>query len=259
MFRIALLVCCLAMAAEAAAPPRPVGALVIVGGGGRPASIEKKFIELAGGAQKGNLVVIPTASSSADDKDAAEQFLSGWASSKIERRLLHTRDRDQAQSATFVNPLKTATAVWFSGGDQAKLTKVYAKTRIEDELRAVLARGGVVGGTSAGAAVMSSVMLTGGTREAKTAEGFGLLPGVIVDQHFLRRDRVDRLMDALRKHPGNIGIGIDEATAIVVRGDKLEVVGESYVVLIVPASKDRPLSIRVLRHGDRANLADLRR
>jgi cyanophycinase len=120
-------------------------------------------------------------------------------------------------------------------------------------------RGGVIGGTSAGAAVMSELMIEGGTVRARTAPGFGWLPGFVADQHFLKRNRADRLIGLLADHPGFVGLGIDEATAAVVRGRQVSVIGESYVTVVLSASSNRPTSVQVLKPGEQADLFALRR
>lgn len=247
----------LATSLHAAAPPRPQGALVIVGGGGMPADVERRFVELAGG-KAARLVVIPTASASADASDAEKQFLARWRKHGLASlQLLHTRQRAKADEAAFVQPLREATGVWISGGDQSRVTAAYRGTAVERELKRLLARGGVIGGTSAGAAVMSEVMITGGRREASLGKGLGLLPDVVVDQHFLKRDRVDRLLGVLARHPPLIGVGIDEATAVVARGGQLEVLGDSYVMAIALSGKVP--TIRILARGGRLDVEALRR
>jgi cyanophycinase len=123
----------------------------------------------------------------------------------------------------------------------------------------VLARGGVVGGTSAGAAVMSEVMIRGGNRVAEVGTGFGLLPGVVVDQHFSQRDRLPRLQGVLTKYPDLLGLGIDEETAVVVRGQGLTVLGNHQVRVCFPAPRAGEGQIMVLGSGDRIDLAALGR
>jgi cyanophycinase len=124
--------------------------------------------------------------------------------------------------------LRQATGVWISGGDQSRLTALYGGTRVERELAKVLRRGGVVGGTSAGASVVSAVMMAG---EGKTGQGFGLLADAIVDQHFSNRHRLPRLLGILKTHPGQLGIGIDEQTAVVIRGKEVTVLGNATVTV----------------------------
>jgi cyanophycinase len=235
------------------------GPLVIVGGGKIPDAVRNRFFELAGGP-KAKIVVIPTASASADDPKESAGFREGWEKLKPESvAILHTRDRKTADDPAFSRVLADATAVWLSGGDQSRLTAAYRGTQVEKALAELRRRGGVIGGTSAGAAVQSEIMITGGRTEATTAAGFGWLPGTVVDQHFLKRDRVARLLGVLEKNPNFVGIGIDEGTAVIARDKKLEVLGESYVVVIRLNANTRPLEVKVLKAGDTLSLVDLQK
>lgn len=218
------------------------GTLVICGGGRLPERIMSQFIQLAGG-KDAVLVVIPTAGS--DEGIDEEATAARWIESGIKNvSVLHTRDREQADDPAFVRPLQEATAVWISGGQQSRLADSYANTLVEDELLNVLKRGGVIGGSSAGAAIMSHVMIAGGRSEPSIKEGLPLLEHAIVDQHFLRRSRVERLCAAVEQHPDCIGLGIDEGTAVIVKDRIGTVVGDSYVVTI-DAQKDAAPTIRV--------------
>src|SRR5207249_3335276 len=118
----------------------------------------------------------------------------------------------------------------------------------------------VIGGTSAGAAVMTRVMITRGRTKADVGQGFDFLPGAVVDQHFLRRNRLSRLLSVLTDHPDLIGLGIDEQTALVVRirSRLLNVVGNSSVVACVPGSAGRPARLEILKSGDQTNLSTLK-
>jgi cyanophycinase len=136
--------------------------------------------------------------------------------------------------------LRDATAVWISGGDQCRLTSIYGGTAVERELARLIRRGGVVGGTSAGASAVCVVMMAGA---GKTARGLGLIVNAIIDQHFTNRSRLGRLLDVLHRHPGQTGIGIDEETAVVLRGADATVLGNGTVTV---ATSD---SIRVYRAG----------
>ncbi len=158
-----------------------------------------------------------------------------------------------------MKPLTSATGVWFGGGDQTRLVNTYRGTAVETELRRLLDRGGVIGGTSAGAAVMSLPMIAGGKDRATLATGFGFLPGAIVDQHFLKRNRANRLLAALNDNPGWFGLGIDEGTAVVVDGRALTIVGNSYAVACLAASTDHASSCQFLKKGDKADLVTLSR
>ncbi len=124
-------------------------------------------------------------------------------------------------------------------------------------IHGVMQRGGVVGGISAGAAVMSSVMIRDGVTSPEIGRGFGLLPGTVIDQHFLARNRQERLLGALAAHPGLIGLGIDEGAALVVRGGRINVVGDSDVVACIPPAYGRPAKVETLRPGEHTNLLNL--
>jgi cyanophycinase len=133
--------------------------------------------------------------------------------------------------------LNTARAVWFTGGRQWRLVDSYLGTKTEAALRTLLDRGGVIGGTSAGATIQGSYLVRG-AREGNTImmapgyeQGFGYLRDVAVDQHLIKRKRENDLIAVIDKHPELLGIGIDESTAIVVRGDLFEVIGESKVAI----------------------------
>jgi cyanophycinase len=239
-------------------PPGIDGALVLCGGGKLPDAVLERFLGLAGG-EKAHLVVIPTASEQAD-KLPPEKLLEPWKARKLASvTLLHTRDRKKADDEQFVAPLRKATAVWIGGGQQARVADAYLGTAVEKEIYALLKRGGTVGGTSAGAAVMSRLMIASGNPQARTARGFDLLPGAVVDQHFLKRDRKARLLGVLEKHPGLVGLGIDEGTALVVRGRSMQVVGDSTVTVCLAKSADRPVRTHELRPGVSADLTTLRR
>lgn len=236
------------------------GTLFICGGGRMPDPVLNRFVDLAGG-ELAHLVVITTASETADTGDV-EIRIDFWKRTRLaEMTVLHTRSRVTADDPQFCKPLTTATGVWFIGGHQNRLTEAYRGTRVEQEIRGVLERGGVVGGTSAGAAVMSPVMIRGGNPQAEIEAGFGFLPGTVVDQHFLKRRRQDRLLNVLSAHPRLVGIGIDEGTAVVVQGRQMSVVSgsESNVVTCLAAVDGKPERTIPLEPGAEADLVALRR
>jgi cyanophycinase len=212
----------------------PHGTLLIAGGGRLGAEIMTRFVELAGGSTA-RIVIIPTAGEQ-------EEFNEEWSGYDIFRRLgvrnltiLHTRSRREADREEFVEPLRKATGVWLPGGRQGRLAEAYLDTRTHRELFALLDRGGVIGGTSAGASIQTSYMVRGSEDGNQTImaegreRGFGFLRNTAVDQHLLARGRQDDLLDVIRRYPDLLGIGIDEGTAIVVRGDRAEVIGRSRV------------------------------
>jgi cyanophycinase len=232
------------------------GALVIAGGGGLPDAVFEEFIKLAGSADS-HIVVIPTASTRADSGDSSDTIEIWKQRGASTVAVLHTRDRDVANKNEFIAPLKKATGVWFGGGSQSRITDVYLGTAVEGELWLLLKRGGVIGGSSAGAAIMTEVMIAGGNPIARTTKGFGFLPGAVADQHFLRRNRVNRLIGVLQDHPGLVGFGIDEGTAIVVTGSRVRAVGRSYVTVLVSASQQHALYVKMLEDGEEVDLSEL--
>jgi cyanophycinase len=244
-----------------AEPKRPQfddlsGALVIVGGGGFPDDIRDCFLQLAGG-KKGHLVVIPTASEKAD---RMQRFVSYeyWKEQGLASvSLLHTLDPKKANDPSFVKPLKDATAVWLDGGDQKRLAKAYHGTVVEKELRRLLAHGGVIGGTSAGASIMSEIMIAGGEKQAQVDEGFGLLPNVVIDQHFGNRKRQKRLLGVLAKNPRCLGLGIDEETAVVVKGHTFKVLGKANVSVCLPPMGHDEGTVKLLKPGEVGDLLQL--
>jgi cyanophycinase len=237
--------------------PAPTGALVIVGGGRLPEVVRDRYLELAGG-KKSRIVVIPTASASAQNSGVSKS-LEYWKRTAAESvTLLHTLDTNKADDESFVKPLTEATGVWLGGGDQSRLTGAYRKTAVERELRKVLERGGVIGGTSAGASAMSALMIASGNPEARTDTGFGLLGGVIIDQHFHNRNRLKRLQGVLTKHNDYVGLGIDEETAVVVKGQTATVLGNANVRVCVPPVAQKLPSVQVLKSGQEIDLNTLR-
>ena len=229
---------------------RERGSLVIVGGGGIPDAVRDRFMALAGG-KAARLVIIPTASSAADKKEDEEGYLEPWKKyAPAKMTLVHTRSREKANDEAFVSPIALATAVWFGGGDQVELVSPYRGTAVEREFKKLLERGGVIGGTSAGAAVMSDVMIEGGNPTAKVGRGFGFVTNAVCDQHFLRRNRINRLLGVLADRPHLIGLGIDEGTAFVLEGDRWSVVGRSYVVACELGKDGIPVRFETFGDGD---------
>jgi cyanophycinase len=224
------------------------GTLVIVGGGSLPDAIRDRFLQLAGG-KKARLVVIPTASGRRNRLERSYRYWKAQAQGAESVVMLDTSDRVKANDPEFVKPLRQATGVWMGGGDQARLVSAYRGTAVERELLKVLARGGVIGGTSAGASVMSSVMILGGNPLPKLGTGFGFLPRVVVDQHFQNRKRLNRLLNVLAAHPECMGLGIDEQTAAVVSGRTVTVLGNANVRVCLRHSPREAPSVQVLKSG----------
>jgi cyanophycinase len=214
------------------------GALLLCGGGPLPPSVLQLFFQYGKG-EEGKLVIIPTASALSDSGDFSRSFGS-WSDfnwGKVD--ILHAANRQEAEAEDFATTLKDATAVWMSGGDQRRLAERYQGTAVETEIRNVMHRGGVVGGTSAGSAIASRVMISGGQKQPQIANGLDLLPNSIIDQHFSQRLRHDRLASAVASHPERVGIGIDESTGLLVGKKRAQVVGDGAVY--VYASYQKPI------------------
>jgi cyanophycinase len=218
------------------------GWLLIHGGGRLTENAKSRFVALAGGTDA-NFVLIPTALADEEiDLDKAWNSFSRWSGAK-HVTVLHTRNRKRANSDDFVEPLKHASGVWIDGGRQWRLADAYLGTAVEREIKALLARGGVVGGSSAGATIQGSYLIRGASGTARNPngdntvmmspgheKGFGLLPNSAIDQHVITRHREGDLDAVIASHPELLGIGIDESAAIVVHGDAFEVI-EGQVVI----------------------------
>jgi cyanophycinase len=262
-----LVAACAGQAPAAAAPSAsaapstrvgpPAGALVVAGGGALDTALLGRFIALAGGPDA-PIVVIPTAGE--DSTYPADwRGLNGLrAAGARNLRVLHTTDRAEADTERFASVVRAARGVWFPGGRQWRLVDAYANTRTEHALHELLARGGVVGGTSAGASILASYMLRG-ARSGNTIimapgyeTGFGFLRGVAIDQHVVARERLRDLADSLMpRRPDLLGISEDEGTAWVVRGDTAEVIGRGKAFVYGGSDpNDAGVPFLTLRAGD---------
>ena len=215
------------------------GTLVIVGGGNLTGSgINEKFIELAGGAEK-NFVIVPTAGGNRNAQGQLipydeQRIIAPWIRLGLKNvRMLHTHDPKVADTEEFAKVLRTADAVWFNGGRQWNIVDSYVNTLTYREFHKVLERGGVIGGSSAGATIQGEYLVRGDTSgpdvmmtaEPNHQEAFKFLRNVGIDQHINTRNRWDHLIPVIQKYPKFLGIGLSESTAIIVRGDKFEVMG----------------------------------
>lgn len=203
------------------------GTLMIVGGGNMTA-LWPTFLELAGG-KDAEIVVIPTAAETVAAEDRAMTALRSLGAQRVVQ--VHTRDRATADSEEFAAPLRTARAVWISGGRQWRLADAYLNTRTWRELNALLERGGVIGGSSAGATIQGSYLVRGAPEGNQIMmspgheEGFGFLRASAIDQHANTRGRTEDLRPVLQQHRELLGIALDEATALIVQGDAARIVG----------------------------------
>jgi cyanophycinase len=206
-------------------------------------------------------VVIPTAG-------GGENYDQYWGGARVFKQLgakdvvvVHTYDAAEADTDAFAAPIRRARGVWFGGGRQWRLADSYLGTKVQDALWDVLERGGVIGGSSAGATILGSYLARGDT-EANTIMmgdhevGLGFLKNVATDQHLLMRNRHFDMLEIIESRPDLLGLGLDENTAIVVQGDDLEVIGASYVAVY---DHDRQIDsgggFYFLAPGDRYNLS----
>ena len=249
------------------------GSLVVAGGGQLGDTILQTFIQLAGGPDA-PLVVIPTAAGQDSyDQDAgiADDLRRLGARDVV---VLHTNDRAEADRPDFTAAIERAGGVWFGGGRQWRLVDAYGGTRSEQAFHDVPARGGVIGGSSAGATIQGSYLARGDTENNQVMmgdheAGFGFIQNIAIDQHVLARNRQFDLFTILDAKPELLGVGIDEGTAMIVRGDTFTVLGRSYVLVYDRSfwsregsdSKELPASERqfyFLRTGDRYDMKDRR-
>jgi cyanophycinase len=237
---LSALIVLLAVSAAAQGQSGPEkGSLVIVGGGMVGPEIWNRFIALAGGIENANVVVVTTAGMEVPDDGKVPGSSTPAALQALGVKhvtVLHTSDRKVADSDAFVEPLKTATAVWFDGGRQWHIADSYLGTKTQKAFEEILERGGVIGGTSAGASIQGEYLWRGDTSGPNKVEGdhtvgFGYLKGTAIDQHILVRNRQFDLIPFIEKHPEMLGIGLNESTAIVVHGNEFEVIGANVVAI----------------------------
>ena len=218
----------------------PKGSLVIVGGGSMDGTgIIEKFIELAGGAEA-KFIIVPTAGGNRTQDGSIRQYkeedrIASWLKRGLKNvKMLHTHDPKVADTPEFVKDLREANAVWFDGGRQWNIVDSYANTLAYKEFHKVLERGGVIGGSSAGATIQGEYLVRGDTSgpnvvmtaEPNHQEAFKFLRKSAIDQHINARGRWDDLIPVVEKYPKLLGIGLSEGTAIVVTGDSFEVIGK---------------------------------
>ncbi len=239
------------------------GSVIVVGGGAMGPEVYAKFIELAGGPDA-VIVDVPTAGGDSvypADWRGANGFKEAGAKHVV---ILHTVNRKVADSDEFIAPLKTAGAVWFEGGRQYHLVDSYGGTKTEQAFNEVLARGGVIGGSSAGASILASYMVRGAPSNDNFImsypgyeRGFGYLRGVGIDQHVVARERLADLADSVMpRHPELLGISEDEGTAWVVQGDSAEIIGrDKAFVYGGKDATDAGKPFLTLHPGDKYNLA----
>lgn len=221
------------------------GKLFIIGGGSRPASMVDRIIKESGLDKGGYGIVLPMSSA---EPDSAVYYTKGqFTKLGLDNIYGLQFKKNEKLTKTKLDSIRNAKLIYISGGDQNRFMEVVEGTEIEKAIHEAYHNGSLVGGTSAGAAVMSKIMITGNelkhpeytstfrqieAENIETKTGLGLITNVIIDQHFVRRSRYNRLLTAIIEFPDMVGIGIDESTAILVKGKTIEVVGVSQVVVL---------------------------
>lgn len=221
------------------------GKLFIIGGGGRPDAMVDSLIRISGISEKGYMIVLPM-SSGVPDTSAYYSSLQFREMGIEDIHVFNIQDVDRV-SAARLDSLRNATLIYITGGDQRQFMEIVRGTTVHQAIKDAFMKGATVGGTSAGAAMMSKKMITGDeikhpeyTGDFRTIEtdnmiikpGLGLLEKVIIDQHFIQRMRMNRLLTVVLENPGYTGIGIDESTAILVEQNQARVIGESQVIVL---------------------------
>ena len=253
------------------------GKLLIIGGAEDKegdCKILREFLRCAGGT-KAHIVIMTAATSLPGE--VGDNYIRVFERLGAEDvRVLDTQTPEDANNPEYLEAIEQATGIFFTGGDQARIISCLKDTKLDAAMHKRYSEGIIIGGTSAGAAMMPDMMIIEGDSETNPrvdvvamGPGMGFLPGVVIDQHFAQRGRLGRLVTALLLQPAVLGFGIDENTAILVSGDELEVIGESAVTVIDESEKlhdniegrlkDEGLAIcgaklHILPHGYRFNL-----
>lgn len=219
------------------------GNLFIIGGGNRSDALMSEMLKTARLKANDYIIVLPMAS---EVPDVGYKTLSAQLN-KLENRTIRNFNfaGHDVNDKKWIDSLAAAKLIYILGGDQSRFMKVVLNTPVYTAIHKAYQNGATIAGTSAGAAVMSQYMITGRQlldtvyketfnklwdKNIEFAEGMGLLKNTIIDQHFLKRNRYNRLISALSAHPDMVCVGIDESTAIIVSGNKATVAGESQVV-----------------------------
>ncbi|MDM9380354.1 cyanophycinase [Chlorogloeopsis sp. ULAP01] len=253
------------------------GALVIIGGAEDRQGdcvVLREFVRAAGGV-KAHIAVMTAATSL--PREVGDDYIRVFERLGAESvQVVHTEHREDSEREYSIRTVEQATGIFFTGGDQLRIVDFIKGTPLDKVIHKRHEEGAVVGGTSAGAAMMPDEMIVGGVSVSNPSvnavnigPGMGFLPGILVDQHFAQRGRLGRLLAALVLQPAVLGLGIDEDTAIIVSGDEFEVVGQGAVTVVDETTsthnnlqgllKDEPIALcgvklHVLPHGYRFNM-----
>lgn len=236
------------------------GQLFIIGGAEDKegdCKILREFVRQAGGLQS-HLVIMTVATEMPKEVgDNYTQIFERLGAQDV--KVLDTGKREDAEDAEAIALIEKATGVFFTGGNQARITEMLRDSKLHHVMLDRLKQGLVIGGTSAGAAMMPDMMIVSGEAEtnprvevAEMEPGMGFLPGIVIDQHFAQRGRLGRLLSALMQQPAVLGFGIDENTAIVVDGKSIQVVGDGAVTIVDVADVTHTNADDLLKDEDMA-------
>ncbi|PZU98568.1 MAG: cyanophycinase [Leptolyngbya sp.] len=254
-----------------------LGALVIIGGAEDKEGdcvVLREFVRAAGGVEAEIAVMTAATSLPGEVGDEYIRVFERLGAKRVD--VVHTDRREDSEREDNLEKIKEATGIFFTGGDQSRIVDYIKGTPLDDAIHQRHREGAVIGGTSAGAAMMPDEMIIEGDSVSNPSvgavemgPGMGFLPGIVVDQHFAQRGRLGRLLAALVIQPAVIGLGIDENTAIIVTGDEFEVVGAGTITVVDETTathnnlegllKDEPIALcgvklHILPHGYRFNL-----
>ena len=214
------------------------GKLIIIGGGSIPDSLFSFFANYMGGKDQ-PIVYIPTATTDEEYIQKGEHLIKFSSRGFTNLSTIHTRNKKEADDPKNIALMRNAKGLYFGGGDQQLIANAYAGTKLYDEFIALLNRGGVIMGTSAGATIMGSLMVGGDARDDISKKyafnpAFSFMTNTALDQHVLARNRQFDLISVVEYYPGTLGIGMDESTAIIVEAGQFKVWGISYAMLYDP-------------------------
>jgi cyanophycinase len=256
---------------------RPQGLLVIIGGAEDregDCTVLREFVRAAGGV-KARIAVMTAATSL--PKEVGDDYIRIFERLGAESvDVVHTERQEDSEREASIRKVEQATGIFFTGGDQSRIVDFIKGTSLHQVIHQRHEAGAVIGGTSAGAAMMPDEMIVGGASVSNPSvdavsmsPGMGFLPGIVIDQHFAQRGRLGRLLAALVLQPAALGLGIDEDTAIVVSGDEFRVIGSGAITVVDESTathnnldgllKDEMIALcgvklHILPHGYRFNL-----
>jgi cyanophycinase len=255
------------------------GALVIIGGAEDrqgECTVLREFVRAAGGVNA-NIAVMTAATTM--PKEVGEDYIHVFERLGAKTvQVVHTEHRDDSEREVSIRTIEQSTGIFFTGGDQSRIVDFIRGTSLDKAIHQRYEAGAVIGGTSAGAAMMPDEMIVGGASVSNPSvnavsmgPGMGFLPGIVIDQHFAQRGRLGRLLAALVLQPAVLGLGIDEDTGIIVNGDEFQVIGQGSVTVVDESTathnnldgllKDEAIALcdvklHILPHGYRFNLKE---